>query len=84
MGLEQPAYWLVYVPESTESGVTEVAAIAPERLPQDRFCRDTQWLLAAAAGYRAHHPDLRVVFAGETTRWLGSRGVGMGQLRRRP
>jgi hypothetical protein len=80
MSAEHPAYWLVYVPARTELGATEVAAIAPEELRAQQFCRDAQWLLAAADGYHVHHPHDRVVFTGAVTRWLHTQGVGWGDV----
>jgi hypothetical protein len=80
MSLERPGYWLVYVPESTETGPPEVAAVAPEMLRPERFSTDTQGLLVAADSFHAHHLDQRVVFAGALTRWVHAEGLAWHDL----
>ena len=80
MTLEHPAYWLVYVPESTDTGPPEITAVAPEVLPRELLSTDTEGLLAAADAFHAHHPDQRVVFASAVTRWLHDRGLAWRDL----
>jgi hypothetical protein len=74
MTLERPVYWLVYVPESTETGPPEITAVAPEVLPRELLSTDTEGLLATVEAFHAHHPDQRVVFAAAVTRWLHEQG----------
>ena len=68
MSLEHPAYWLAYVPESTETGTPVITAVAPEVMPRQRFSVDACGLLAAADAFHVHHPNQHVVFAGAVTR----------------
>jgi hypothetical protein len=74
MSLGYPAYWLAYVPESTETGPPVITAVAPAVLPREQFSVDTRGMLAAADAFHVHHPCQRVVFAGAVTRWLHGKG----------
>jgi hypothetical protein len=75
MSLEHPAYWVIYVPESTEDGPAEVAAVAPEVVPSRLLGRDARGLLDQAERYHEDHPDQRIVYLGELTRWLHNLGL---------
>ena len=70
MSLLQPAYWLIYVPESTEDGPAEVAAIAPEDVPARSLGGDARGVLEQAQRYHMARPQQRIVYLGEVTRWL--------------
>jgi hypothetical protein len=74
MSVEHPAYWLVYVPQSTEEGAAEVAAVAPEATPRRLLGADARALLAQAEHYHELHPQQRIVFVAEITRWLDGWG----------
>jgi hypothetical protein len=80
MSVEHPAYWLLYVPESTEVGVAEVAAVAPEAMPRKLLGADGRGLLDQAQRYQETRQGARVVFLGELTRWLNERGIAWGDL----
>src|SRR5262245_55681723 len=55
MSLEHPAYWVIYVPESTEDGPAEVAAVAPDILPARLLGSDARGLLDQAERYHETH-----------------------------
>jgi hypothetical protein len=74
MSVEHPAYWLVYVPESTEEGAAEVAAVAPEATPRQLLGADGRALLVQVDRYHELHPHQRIVFVSELTGWLDGWG----------
>lgn len=63
-------YWLTYVNAASEDGPPQFTMIPAGCTERERLIRDARSVLATADAYHALHPDERVVFFGEITRWL--------------
>jgi hypothetical protein len=63
-------YWLVYVNAASEDGPPQLTVIPARCTEREQLIRDARSVLATADAYHALHPDQRVVFFGEITRWL--------------
>ena len=63
-------YWLVYVNAASDEGPPQLTAIPTGCTDRKGLIRDAKSVLATADAYHDLHPDVRVVFVGEVTRWL--------------
>lgn len=63
-------YWLVYVNAASEHGPPHLTMVAAGCTERERLSRDARSVMAVSDAYHAHHPDERVVFFGDVTRWL--------------
>lgn len=63
-------YWLVYVNAASEEGPPQITVIPVDLVDRRKLIRDAKTVLKTADAYQAQHPEHRVVFFGEITRWL--------------
>ena len=64
------AYWLLYIPEPTENGPLEVAAIMPGFVDRTGLSHGARRVLGAAHAYHLEHGEERAVFFAEITCWI--------------
>lgn len=64
------AYWLLYIPEPSENGPLEVAAIMPGFVDRTGLSDGARRVLGAAHAYHLEHGEERAVFFAEITCWI--------------
>ena len=62
--------WLVYVNAASEDGPPQITSIPVDLVDRTKLIRDAKAVLKTADAYHVDHPEHRVVFFAEVTRWL--------------